>query len=611
MINELRKLADQVDDLGLHTLADRLDALLVEAADPSELVQRNLQRLQKDRPRSPEEDPRAYYEALQHQALEGPIYPQGVIQAIQNIPDHLMPNQPKLYVKFLAQQFLQGVSLPNNNTLQSLKDYINNNGLTANSLLELIQQSERWHKEVSQQRSPVQVKQDQAGQDQVEMTFPDGFSIVQVAASNLAQEGSLMGHCVGSYCHEVESGLTRIYSLRDSKNQPHVTLEVSLQKSTPTLIQVQGKQNTTPVAKYIPYLSQWLNQTGLQTTPEIRASLMDADSALDFVESLRDSEDLALMHNGKEWNLLTNLAELTPHPEVIDALLMSPYAKIHEGFARDLASNSNLSLQQSKNLLEKHSKKTSLAEAFATYTKHPALLTAIAKQFNLRDDVMSNLLANPRTPEKILKQQLNNKRLTRDIAIAANPNVPAEMLTEMTDRLLTHYPIPAINWQGLLYNVTDNVRLPVEDLRRIVDFIQEKKLDNTYTHDVALGAIDNPEIDEALLIELVEMAPTRYVVEKSIDHPNSTPKSLQFAWESVNHYDRLTYVEEILEAFLANPQTPADVLEGIHKDLLSDNYWDASTITAFLVALENHPNLPKQLKEDLSNEVKHYKAIHV
>jgi hypothetical protein len=42
----------------------------------------------------------------------------------------------------------------------------------------------------------------------------------------LKYEGDTMGHCVGSYCSDVISGETRIYSLRDSKGEPHVTIEV-------------------------------------------------------------------------------------------------------------------------------------------------------------------------------------------------------------------------------------------------------------------------------------------------------------------------------------------------------------------------------------------------
>lgn len=41
----------------------------------------------------------------------------------------------------------------------------------------------------------------------------------------LKNEGELMGHCVGGYCDDVISGQSRIFTLRDQKNKPHVTIE--------------------------------------------------------------------------------------------------------------------------------------------------------------------------------------------------------------------------------------------------------------------------------------------------------------------------------------------------------------------------------------------------
>jgi len=43
----------------------------------------------------------------------------------------------------------------------------------------------------------------------------------------LKYEGDTMGHCVGGYCDGVVAGDSKIYSLRDAKGQPHVTIEVA------------------------------------------------------------------------------------------------------------------------------------------------------------------------------------------------------------------------------------------------------------------------------------------------------------------------------------------------------------------------------------------------
>lgn len=41
----------------------------------------------------------------------------------------------------------------------------------------------------------------------------------------LKYEGDVMGHCVGGYCDDVLQGRSNIYSLRDAKGEPHVTIE--------------------------------------------------------------------------------------------------------------------------------------------------------------------------------------------------------------------------------------------------------------------------------------------------------------------------------------------------------------------------------------------------
>ena len=52
----------------------------------------------------------------------------------------------------------------------------------------------------------------------------------------LKYEGETMGHCVGGYCPDVAEGRSKIYSLRDKKGQPHVTIEVKPGKDKTGLI---------------------------------------------------------------------------------------------------------------------------------------------------------------------------------------------------------------------------------------------------------------------------------------------------------------------------------------------------------------------------------------
>lgn len=133
----------------------------------------------------------------------------------------------------------------------------------------------------------------------------------------LKYEGDTMGHCVGGYCDDVASGRSRIYSLRDAKGQPHVTIEVQPgersplrntmvgheydqllreynaavksgkvdpnivdvesfyykgEQPTPRIKQIKGKQNRAPNEEYLPFVQdfvrsgQWSDVGDLQNS---------------------------------------------------------------------------------------------------------------------------------------------------------------------------------------------------------------------------------------------------------------------------------------------------------------------------------------------------------
>lgn len=70
----------------------------------------------------------------------------------------------------------------------------------------------------------------------VEMAPPKGdaptnYDPETELAAALKYEGDTMGHCVGGYCPDVMSGRSRIFSLRDAKGEPHVTIETKPQRN--------------------------------------------------------------------------------------------------------------------------------------------------------------------------------------------------------------------------------------------------------------------------------------------------------------------------------------------------------------------------------------------
>lgn len=139
----------------------------------------------------------------------------------------------------------------------------------------------------------------------VEIRKPeDGKGARKALEEQLQSEGRLMDNCVGGYCSKVEGGRTKIYSLRDAKGQPHVTVEVATPEDfrdtlaaadlpadvredlasrglldpslrwaysewrgnyvpvrgqwEPKIVQIKGKQNKAPAAQYLPYVQDFV-----------------------------------------------------------------------------------------------------------------------------------------------------------------------------------------------------------------------------------------------------------------------------------------------------------------------------------------------------------------
>ena len=123
----------------------------------------------------------------------------------------------------------------------------------------------------------------------------------------LKYEGNTMGHCVGGYCPDVAEGRSRIFSLRDAKGEPHVTVEVqpnfmkanewldtlspqeqaavlaSKESITdnpaylaaknnvpPRIIQIKGKQNRAPKEDYLPFVQDFVKSGNWSDVGDIK-----------------------------------------------------------------------------------------------------------------------------------------------------------------------------------------------------------------------------------------------------------------------------------------------------------------------------------------------------
>ena len=118
-----------------------------------------------------------------------------------------------------------------------------------------------WHAALAAQMTV----EEWAGDAELEQQFGDGYRIVRLKTPRALEiEGTRMGHCVGAYDDDLRRG-TVILSLRDPQNRPHCTMELIGQK----VFQVKGKQNRPPVAKYRPYIRQFVALRHLEIVDDI------------------------------------------------------------------------------------------------------------------------------------------------------------------------------------------------------------------------------------------------------------------------------------------------------------------------------------------------------
>lgn len=115
--------------------------------------------------------------------------------------------------------------------------------------------SDEWHKNIKFVLKN-RIFEDDKDESRIIYRCNDGkHFFLLLKASDLDSEGNIMRNCVGSYKNKVSAGRSLIISLRDNKNQPHVTIEVDVQTSTVT--QVRGKANAVPTEEYMKLITEF------------------------------------------------------------------------------------------------------------------------------------------------------------------------------------------------------------------------------------------------------------------------------------------------------------------------------------------------------------------
>lgn len=89
--------------------------------------------------------------------------------------------------------------------------------------------------------------------------FANGWKVVELHTEKaLEREGNLMNHCAGECFERVENEESRIFSLRDPDNNPHITMEYLPDEERFT--QILGPANEKPQEYTRPYLIEFIEE---------------------------------------------------------------------------------------------------------------------------------------------------------------------------------------------------------------------------------------------------------------------------------------------------------------------------------------------------------------
>jgi hypothetical protein len=160
----------------------------------------------------------------------------------------------------------------------------------------------------------------------VEFEDYNGWTIQEVNTENdLLVEGNLMNNCVGSYWSErnecivgSDGGTNRIFSLRDPRNEPHVTIET--ESSDGVILQILGHSNSTPKREYKEMIKFWV-ESGESLLKSMSSNADELHYATQPTSSVSlDDYDLEVrefLHKDDEYGLEpSNTSE-----EIIDTIL--------------------------------------------------------------------------------------------------------------------------------------------------------------------------------------------------------------------------------------------------------------------------------------------------
>jgi hypothetical protein len=126
--------------------------------------------------------------------------------------------------------------------------------LTSYSFEQALALSQEWHDSIEFDET-IKNKEKEDDSKILYRCKDNKHYFVLLEPEDLITEGETMRNCVGSYGDKVRNGRSLIVSLRDEKNESHVTIEIDT--TTGMAIQTKGKANGEPSPRYLKLITEF------------------------------------------------------------------------------------------------------------------------------------------------------------------------------------------------------------------------------------------------------------------------------------------------------------------------------------------------------------------
>jgi len=178
----------------------------------------------------------------------------GFVGDKENQDIHKSSKRKHKYDVWIAKEIKKNIDLLNEfNKIRLIIDWAveTKANIFTSSFEDAFNHQEAWHKEMYEKYDIEDLKIYQVSNERVLYRCSDKKHFVYLLnPEDLSYEGKRMSNCVKgeSYKAKVRNERSIIISLRDEKNEPHVTIEIDVKDGA--IIQQYGKGNTVPLPEY-------------------------------------------------------------------------------------------------------------------------------------------------------------------------------------------------------------------------------------------------------------------------------------------------------------------------------------------------------------------------